>query len=407
MKLRRANCRMAHPCVLTQRQQRKIGWIPMSEPLLTLYGAPCSLYTAKVRSCLRKNAIPFQERFQSHPHYREHVLPTARNHRIPVVELGDGAIIQDSTLILDDLEMRFPSISRTSGALRAVDLLVESFADRSLLKAAMHYRWNFPNENLAFIRGEFGRILRYADPSQWESAGMSIAGRMSAYLPPLGITAESIPAIEGAYLKLLDALNAHFLHYPYLLGNAPSRADYGLMGPLYAHLGRDPYPVRIMQQRAPLVFRWVERMNASEHHSPEFPQTDNNHVSAAALPDTLVEVLRRVATEYVPEFQATMKAFKTWNASRTQLPAGAPVSEKGDQPSFGMIAYELEGRTIHQASGGHTLWMNQRVTDTFAALQHDEKAKTEAIFDKIGASPILSLKAPRRLSRLQNTLSLA
>jgi hypothetical protein len=51
--------------------------------------------------------------------------------------------------------------------------------------------------------------------------------------------------------------------------------------------------------------------------------------------------------------------------------------------------------------------MNQRVTDSFAALQHDEKAKAEAIFAKIGASPVLSLKAPRRLSRLQNTLSLA
>jgi hypothetical protein len=72
-----------------------------------------------------------------------------------------------------------------------------------------------------------------------------------------------------------------------------------------------------------------------------------------------------------------------------------------------MITYELEGRTIQQASAGHTLWMNQRVTDTFAALQHDEKLAAEAIFARIGASPVLSLKTPRRLSRLQNTLSLA
>jgi glutathione S-transferase len=379
----------------------------MTASRLALYGAPCSLYTAKARACLRKNGIPFDERFQSHPRYKQHVLPTARNHRIPVMEREDGTIIQDSTLIIDDLETRFPAIPRTTGALRVVDLFIEAFADRSLLKAAMHYRWNFPDENLAFIRGEFGRILRYADQAQWDSAGMSIAGRMSSYLPPLGITPESIPAIEGAYLKLLDALNAHFFHYPYLLGNAPSRADYGLMGPLYAHLGRDPYPVRIMLQRAPLVFRWVERMNASERHSPEFPDTDDSVVDAGALPATLVDVLGRVAIEYVPEFQATMAAFEKWNASKAQLPAGTPVSEKGDQPSFGMIAYDLEGRTIHQASGGHTLWMNQRVTDTFAALQHDEKAKAEAIFARIGASPVLSLQAPRRLSRLQNTLSLA
>jgi hypothetical protein len=162
-----------------------------------------------------------------------------------------------------------------------------------------------------------------------------------------------------------------------------------------------------MQQRAPLVYRWVERMNVSERHSPEFPDTDDSHVSATALPDTLVEVLRRVTLEYVPELKATMAAFETWNASRAQLTAGTSVSDKGDQPSFGMITYELEGRTIQQASAGHTLWMNQRVTDTFAALQHDEKLAAEAIFARIGASPVLSLKTPRRLSRLQNTLSLA
>ena len=379
----------------------------MTQPPLALYGAPCSLYTAKARACLRKNGIPFEERFQSHPRYREHVLPTARNHRIPVVELADGTIIQDSTLILDDLETRFPAIPRTTGALRVVDLFIEAFADRSLLKAAMHYRWNFPDENLAFIRGEFGRILRYADPAQWDSAGMSIAGRMSSYLPPLGITPESIPAIEGAYLKLLDALNEHFFHFPYLLGNAPSRADYGLMGPLYAHLGRDPYPVRIMLQRAPLVFRWVERMNASERTSPEFPDHDDSYVDATALPETLIGVLQRIALEYVPEFSATLAAFGSWYAKRGELPAGTPVSEKGDQPSFGMIAYALEGRTIHQASGGHTLWMNQRVTDTFAALQHDEMATAQAIFARIGAADALNLTSPRRLSRLQNTLSLA
>jgi hypothetical protein len=155
------------------------------------------------------------------------------------------------------------------------------------------------------------------------------------------------------------------------------------------------------------VFRWIERMNAAEHHSPEFPDRDDSFVDATALPDTLVEVLRRIALEYVPEFEATMDAFKRWNETKSQLPAGTPVSEKGDQPSFGMIAYELEGRTIRQASGGHTLWMNQRVTDTFAALQHDEREVAEAIFARIKASPVLSLKAPRRLSRLQNTLSLA
>ena len=380
----------------------------MTSPILTLYGAPPSLYTAKVRSCLRKNALPFEERFQSHSSYREKILPVANNHRIPVVEFADGTIVQDSTLILDELEKRHPSLPKPSGTMRLLELFVEAFADRSLLKAAMHYRWNFPDENLAFIRGEFGRILRFSDPAQWDTAGQSIAGRMSAYLPPLGITPESAPAIESAYLKLLDALNAHFIHHPFVLGASPGRADYGLMGPLFAHLGRDPHPSRIMLQQAPLVYRWTERMNAPEQTSPEFPDPATGYFQPGALPETLVQVLKRVAVEYVPELNATAFAFQSWITQNPDRPAGTPVSPKGqDQPFFGQIQYQLEGTTIHQASAGHTLWMNQRITDAFAALQQDEKTEAMAIFSQLGAESVLTLKVPRRLSRLQNRLSLA
>ena len=380
----------------------------MSAPPVALYGAPCSLYTAKVRSCLRQNRIAFEERFQSHPRYRDVILRAAKNHRIPVVEFTDGSVVQDSTLILDELERRFPVLPRTNGILRTIDQFLESFADRSLLRAAMHYRWNFPDENLAFITGEFGRILAFSQPGQWDAAGSGIAGRMSAYLPPLGITPEAIPVIESSYLSFLDALNVHLSQHPYLLGNSPSRADYGLMGPLHAHLGRDPYPVRIMLKRAPLVFRWIERMNAPEATSPEFPETDASYFDPLALPDSLLDVLRRAAIEYVPELMETAKAFATWCERNADRSAGAPVSSQGqDQPSFGQIAWQLEGHTIRAASAGHTLWMNQRTTDTFSALQHAEKVTASTLFEQFGAACVLSLNPPRRFSRLQNTLSLA
>ena len=374
---------------------------------LILYGAPCSLYTAKARACLRKNAIPFEERFQSHPHYREVVLKAANNHRIPVVEFPDGAIVQDSTLIIDELQKRHGSITSPTGPLHVIELLVESFADRSLLKAAMHYRWNFPEENLDYIVGEFGRILSFTNPQNWDEAGRSIAGRMSAYLPPLGITPESIPGIESAYLKLLDAMNAHFKQFPYTLGSIPSRADYGLMGPLFAHLGRDPYPVRIMLQKATLVYRWTERMNSPETTSPEFPDAAPAWVDPAALPDTLVALLRRICVEYVPELTQTAKAFETWIESHPDAAPGTPVSPKADQPSFGPIEYQLEGSTVRQQSAGHTMWMHQRMMDAYAALPQAQQELTQRLFASFGAQSILTLPAPRRLSRLQNRLSLA
>lgn len=374
-----------------------------------LYGVQCSLYTGKVRSYFRKNAIPFAERTQSHPHYRSAVLPAVKSRRIPVVEFDDGAMVQDSTAILDACETRFPHVAMPTGALRVIELFLEAYAERSLLKAAMHYRWNFPEENRTFIVGEFGRIIAFANgPTAWPQAGEAIAGRMSAYLPPLGITADSIPAIEASYLKLLALLNAHFVHYPYILGDAPSRADYGLMGPLYAHLGRDPYPARIMQQNAPLVFRWVERMNAPEAETPEYPDRTHAFFDAANAPPTFRAILKQAVAEYAGEVEATAQAFAKWAAAHADKPSGALVSDKGeDQPTFGAIEYSLENATVQQYSSAHTLWAIQHALDAYAAASAPEKAQARTLFAEAGGESLLDLKLARRLTRIDNKLAIA
>ncbi|MFM9864382.1 MAG: glutathione S-transferase N-terminal domain-containing protein [Micropepsaceae bacterium] len=377
--------------------------------MITLYGAQCSLYTGKVRAYLRKNAIPFAERAPSHPHYRDTVLPAVQNHRIPVVEFADGAMIQDSAAILDACESRFPHVAKPTGALRVAELFIEAYAERSLLKAAMHYRWSFPHENRAFILGEFGRIIAFANgPAAWPQVGESIAGRMSAYLPPLGITAASIPAIEASYLKLLACLNAHFALYPYILGDAPSRADYGLMGPLYAHLGRDPYPARIMQREAPLVFRWVERMNAPEVHTPEYPDRAATFFDSANPPPAFRAVLKQAVAEYAGEVEATARLFADWCAKHPDKASGARVSDKGeDQPTFGSLEFPIENTTVRTMSSGHTLWMMQHALDAYVASNAAEKTHARTLFAQAGGASLLDLKFARRLTRIDNKLAIA
>ncbi len=377
--------------------------------MITLYGAQCSLYTGKVRSYLRKNAIPFAECSPSHPHYRDAVLPAVKNHRIPVVEFDDATMVQDSAAILDAFEQRFPKIARPAGGLRVVELFLEAYAERSLLKAAMHYRWSFPEENRAFILGEFGRILAFGSgPAAWHQVGEAIAGRMSAYLPPLGIDAQSIGAIEASYLKLLARLNAHFELYPYILGDTPSRADYGLMGPLYAHLGRDPHPLRIMQREAPLVFRWVERMNAAEISTPEFPDRAPTFFDETNMPPTFRAILKQAVAEYAGEVEATAQAFAEWCAKHPAKTSRALVSDKGeDQPTFGRVEYPLENATVRQMSSGHTLWMMQRALDAHTAVDDAAKDRTRVLFAEAGGASLLDLKLARRLTRIDNKLAVA
>lgn len=65
---------------------------------------------------------------------------------------------------------------------------------------------------------------------------------VNGFLTALGVTTATLATIEPAYLELLDTLDIHFQHYPYVLGGRPSIADCGLMAALNGHLARDPVP---------------------------------------------------------------------------------------------------------------------------------------------------------------------
>ena len=89
--------------------------------------------------------------------------------------------------------------------------------------------------------------------------------------------------IKSLYIKnlaIIDELEVHFENglnivtgetgagksilvnaIAYLLGGRPCLADFAFMGPMYAHLYRDPYPSVIMKNVSPRVAEWVERMN--------------------------------------------------------------------------------------------------------------------------------------------------
>ena len=381
----------------------------MEDVDLYLYGAPASLYTAKVRAFLRARGVAYAERFPSHPRYREVIRPAADSHRIPVVEFADGEIVQDSALILDALERRFadPAAAAMGPRQRTVTALLELACDRGLAKPAMHYRWSFPETNEAFIVGEFGRSLRFpAAPAEVERLGRRVADKMSSYLPMLGITPRSIPAIEAAYAEHLALLDKHFATHPYVLGGAPSRGDYALMGPLYGHLGRDPRPLQLMQRTAPLVFRWTERVNGGERQTPEFPDRAHELLPDDGIPETLAEWLRLLFADYAEELLAGVELFGSWAAAHADLPPGALVSAEGaDQPALGPITVNYRGVAVEQQALAHPLWLLQRAQDVVAGMNGEARAAAQDAATAVGAGEVLAARLPRRLTRIRNRLA--
>lgn len=369
---------------------------------ITLYAAPMSMYSGKVRSYLRKQGITFNEVMPGHASYGERIIPKTKRGIVPVVELADGTVIQDSVDIIDHFEqagLAKWSVYPDTPKQHIAALIIDMFGSEGMLKVAMHYRWNFLEHNKAFIELEFGdHIAPGASPLVVRDVAEKVMKPMQAYLPLLGINDTTIPAIEAQYLELLALLNAHFEQHPYLFGGLPSVADYSLMAPLYAHLSRDPYPGMIMKSKAQRVFRWVERMNAENADMPEYPDYPQQFFADDEIPETLQAILRLIAKDFLPEVACMVAEINRWLADNP-VEEGQCVTEKPRVKYLKQMDYPFRGTTVTGMVIPYQLYMLQRITDYFDRCDQGDKTQVETCMAELGLQDFLSLKAQRRVER--------
>jgi glutathione S-transferase len=383
------------------------------EGIHTLWGTPHSLYTGKIRCYLIKKGVPFREIFPPHPRFRAEIKATVRLTVAPIIETPDGRILQDTSDMIDYFESRFPEplmIPQTP-VQRAVAWLIGAFGSEGLLPAAMSYRWSYRTEQENFLRAEFGRGV-HAGPDRAVrlAAGLKLMNYFNDFLPGLGVTPDTQPMVETAYLELLDALDIHFQHYPYLLGGRPSIADSGLMAPLYAHLARDPVPATLMKYKAPNVYRWTERMNLANITDGEFPDCPEDYLADDAIPPTLEPVLRLIFQDWGPELLANAAFYNAWVSANPGLPSGHPVAKNGERtvhPTIGPIDYALRGCAIHRASAPHALWHFDRAAVQARALAGTAAERFAELVRRNGGEQTMAITLRRPMERRDYVLVLA
>lgn len=366
----------------------------------TLYGTPLSLYTGKVRSYLIKRGLDYREITPTTTHYQEYVLPRARRRMMPTLETADGSVIRDGAAILEHFEAAagFPT-SPTGPRQRILDRLLDVIGMEGLLRPAMHYRWNFPDENEAFLQHHFASL----SPAQGdrEAIAARMMGRMREAAMAFGVVPAAIPGIESRYKRLLSLLDAHLMSVPYLLGGRPGIGDFSWIAPLYGHLGRDPKPLALMQSKALHVFRWVERMNRPEPDIGEFVSKGEpaatEFLADDAIPSTLADVLRQVALDFVPETLAAADTINRWLSSQSTLAAGTPL-ERG----VGVATFEVDGTRIEALAQPYRFFLLARVHDAFDALSSEDRSAVEQMLDDMNLAPILGARLERGIGRLDN-----
>jgi glutathione S-transferase len=229
---------------------------------LRVYGSQISYFTGKLEAYLRYKEIPYTLVPMTSRLFSGLVPEKTGAAQMPAVELPDGRWITDTTPMIAWFETRQPKppVIPEDPLQAFASRLLEDYADEWLWRPALHYRWSYPNDrNLLSelivdellggipLPGALKRLL-----IQRRQFGRAVKGD--------GVDAATREHVEGSYLRALDFMSAALATRPFLLGDAPTLADFGLMGPMFRHFSHDPTPARIMRNRAPRVYAWVARM---------------------------------------------------------------------------------------------------------------------------------------------------
>jgi glutathione S-transferase len=370
-----------------------------------LYAMPASLYSAKARSYLRKQDIDYLERVPGDPRYLSEVIPRIGRWIIPVLVTDDGRIVQDTVDIIDHFErfgVRYPAYPPTPRH-RVVAHVLELFGGEGLLRPAMHYRWNFDDTNLAFLSEDFSAALALGtDKAQRQAVFQAASGRMRRATTAFGVTEETVPEIERSYQEFLTLFADHLEHAPYLLGGRASLGDFAFMGPLSPHLARDPYPSLLMKQRAPRVWRWVERMNTTDADAGEYGDLPMKLFADDQVPPTLQNLLGYIAEEYLAEVLAYVTAIDGWLAEHPETAEGEVVGGRPDKRFLGTTSFSWRGLRLTISVVPYRLYLLQRLQAAFAEQTAEEQQKVRSLLHEVGLDPLLEVRARRRVERRDN-----
>ncbi|MGB2573724.1 MAG: glutathione binding-like protein, partial [Henriciella sp.] len=319
---------------------------------------------------------------------------------IPVIETPDGDFVQDGTDILDHFEAKgysTQSIYPEDPRLKTIAYLFELFGSEGMLRAAMHYRWNFDETNLKFLQHTFEDVLPNGlTKEERDTVFLHASGRMRKAAINFGVTPETYQTVEDSYAEFLSLFEAHLEDRPFLLGGYPTIGDYGLFSPLYAHLARDPKPLHLMQTTAPRVYRWTERMNAPEHVIDErMLKSGDVLFDGNVIPETLKALMRFIAEDYLPEISAHVAFTNQWLAEQTDSKLAPTSLGRG----IGMAEFNWRGHTVKTAVMPYRTYLLQRLHDSFDGLKADEQASVRALLSETNLAEILELRSSRRVIR--------
>lgn len=349
----------------------------------TLYGWHLSYFTGKALCYLRYKQVDFKLQAVNLFTLTRTIKRITGAAVMPVLKTDRGQWIQDTSEIIDFIETRHTNnpVRPDTPVQEFASLLLEAWGDEWWVPIAMHTRWNHP-ENYALFEHDAGKALLPWMPGFLQrKAAQRPAKMLKGMLPYVGIVPSQYKAMDDWATHMLDCLDEHFKVHPFLLGTRPSLGDFGLVGTMYGHLGRDPWPKRELLDPRKHLSAWLERMkNPAPHASGELFANDQ-------IPETLNPVFRSIFREFIPMVKGIgdmTTAYAQAHGLHQRLPR-----------RLGEVSTTMNGEPFKRGALPYMVWMMQRALDTYERMPDSERTEVRNWLRKHQAEDILNLNLPR------------
>jgi len=268
-----------------------------------LHGLKLSYFTGKLEAYLRAKGVEFQFVEMDTADFRRCARETGVA-QMPQLRTPQGVWLTDTTAIIAQFEDQGaePRFRPSTATGKFLSCLLEDAFDEWLWRPALYYRWAFAEDARLMGQQIAQTLLRDLPGPLWIRRLLITRRQKREYLRADGVTQANKMAIERHYLAVLDMLEPVLVARPFLFGDRPCEADFGLFGPMFRHFSHDPTPAGILRERAPNVLAWTARLWAAT------PETLAGTDRVGDPPDDLDPLLRCIGADYLPYLQANLEA---------------------------------------------------------------------------------------------------
>eukprot|EP00127_Corallochytrium_limacisporum_P003002 Clim_evm49s144 gene=Clim_evmTU49s144 len=288
----------------------------MSE-IYTIFGAPGSPYTLKVRAAFRYRHIPYQFVIMGGM-WKNDVMAKVKVPVIPVVKTPDGEYMNDSTPLLLKMEKLyrpgFKSLApeQSNNAVHFLIHFLEDFADEWCTKGMFHWRWFRERDGRDAARWLVAdQTLGLVDQQSSEALAKDFFERQTGRNPIVGVTPANQNMIETTMFKVLDVVESLCTEAaggPYLFGTAPTLADFALYGQISQFIV-DLTIMETVREKYPYSYRWIMILDDVSGVDGSVAKT------VAEIPKPTMDLVALAAEVYLPFLKANALAMQAGEKS--------------------------------------------------------------------------------------------